>query len=108
MPDKEAMLVDSSFQPGFPVNNAHLETVVPYFLRPMEDLPYERERIETKDHDFLDLDWVKKGSKKLGVLSQDTRENGFSKIYLPEKLETKLFLQFLFSMFWQRRDTIHC
>jgi len=33
------------------------------------NVPYERERIDTEDGDFLDLDWVRKGASRLAVLS---------------------------------------
>lgn len=36
--------------------NGHLQTIVPALFRKVE-VPYVRERIETPDDDFLDLDW---------------------------------------------------
>jgi predicted alpha/beta-fold hydrolase len=63
------MLVKSDFQSYFPFNNGHVETLVPYFLRPVQKISYKRERLETLDHDFVDLDWLKIGSEKLVVLS---------------------------------------
>ena len=36
----------------------HLQTIVPYFLRRMPPPPYRRERIDTADGDFIDLDWI--------------------------------------------------
>ena len=41
----------------------------------MELQPYQRERITTPDHDFLDLDWLKQGSKKLIVISHGLEGN---------------------------------
>lgn len=63
------MLIESTYKSPFPVNNGHVETVVPYFLRQVTPLKYQRERIETDDHDFLDIDWVKKKNTRLAILS---------------------------------------
>jgi len=49
--------------------NGHLETIVPSIFRKIEGLQYLRERILTPDDDFLDLDWSKRGSEKLLVIS---------------------------------------
>lgn len=49
--------------------SGHLETIVPSLLYKVEGVDYERERLELEDGDFLDLDWVKNGSKKLLILS---------------------------------------
>jgi hypothetical protein len=49
--------------------NGHFETIYPALFRKINDLTYERERIETPDGDFLDLDWVDKGSRSLVVLT---------------------------------------
>ncbi|MGA0559116.1 YheT family hydrolase [Larkinella sp. VNQ87] len=44
--------------------NGHLQTIVPALFRKV-DVPYVRERIETPDDDFLDLDWSFSGVKSL-------------------------------------------
>jgi uncharacterized protein len=49
--------------------NAHLETIYPSLIRRVDLQPYRRERITTPDDDFLDLDWIKNGSKRLLVIS---------------------------------------
>ena len=36
----------------------HLQTIVPNLYRKVEGVLYNRERIETWDDDFLDLDWI--------------------------------------------------
>jgi len=37
--------------------NGHLQTIVPSTFRKVEGVQYRRERMETPDGDFLDLDW---------------------------------------------------
>lgn len=54
--------------PAFLFSN-HLETIYPALLRAIKDVSYARERITTPDLDFLDLDWLKQGSKKLIIIS---------------------------------------
>lgn len=55
--------------------NPHLETIFPSALRKVKLPPYERERIKTPDHDFLDLDWIKGGNSKLVVISHGLEGN---------------------------------
>jgi predicted alpha/beta-fold hydrolase len=49
--------------------NAHLETIFPSLMRRVQLLPYTRERIDTPDGDFLDLDWIRSGKSKLLIIS---------------------------------------
>lgn len=53
----------------------HLETIYPSLLRKIKLNPYQRERIATPDHDFLDLDWLKQGSAKLIIISHGLEGN---------------------------------
>jgi uncharacterized protein len=48
--------------------SSHLQTAYPHFFRKIT-VHYTRERILTPDKDFLDLDWVLGGSRKLAILS---------------------------------------
>ncbi|MBL7827343.1 MAG: alpha/beta fold hydrolase [Saprospiraceae bacterium] len=48
----------------------HLQTIVPGAFRNVKGVDYERERIETNDDDFLDLDWlIADGNEKLVVIT---------------------------------------
>lgn len=48
----------------------HLETIIPHFFRRVKPVEYTRERIDTDDGDFLDLDWAAEGrAKRLVVFS---------------------------------------
>ena len=60
--------------------SGHLETIYPAILRSV-DLTYERVRITTTDNDFLDLDWVKNGSKRLVIVSHGL-EGSSSRAYM--------------------------
>lgn len=52
--------------PFYYFGNAHLQTIMPSFFRKIEGVSYHRERIDTPDGDFLDLDWavIKSDNKK--------------------------------------------
>jgi hypothetical protein len=64
-------IIDSSSWPGAPFwqFNGHLQTVVPGIGRRVKDIFYERERIQTPDGDFLDLDWMLNGHDRLVILT---------------------------------------
>jgi uncharacterized protein len=64
-------LIHHSSYPGSPryLFNGHLQTIVPSALRKVHGLTYERERLELTDGDFLDLDWVDGGSRRLVVIT---------------------------------------
>ncbi len=63
------------YSPPFILFNGHLETIYPALLRKVYLIPYQRERISTPDNDFLDLDWLKQGSKKLVIISHGLEGN---------------------------------
>ena len=59
----------SSYHAPFLFNNGHLQTLYPTMARTVSGVAYQRERIITPDEDFLDLDWLRTGNRKLAVLS---------------------------------------
>ena len=42
---------------AFPFSSGHVQTLFPPLFRPLPAVRYERERLETLDGDFVDLDW---------------------------------------------------
>lgn len=69
-------LIKKSTYPGPPAVqfNGHLQTIIPA-LRPGAEVSYTRERIQTKDADFLDLDWIKNESESLIILTHGLEGN---------------------------------
>lgn len=63
-------IIPSSYsKPPFYLFNGHLETIIPSIYRKVEGVTYSREKIDTPDGDFLNLDWSKVGSDRLLVIS---------------------------------------
>lgn len=54
---------------------AHLETIYPALARSIKAVHYQRERIQTPDNDFLDLDWLQQGSERLMIISHGLEGN---------------------------------
>jgi len=63
------VIKNKQYKPPFYLFNQHLETIVPSALRKVKGVKYERERIETRDGDFLDIDWVKNNNSRLIIAS---------------------------------------
>ncbi|HNP19905.1 MAG TPA: alpha/beta fold hydrolase [Fulvivirga sp.] len=55
--------------------NPHIETIIPALFRRVKEMPYQRERINTPDDDFLDIDWLKQNTDKLVILSHGLEGN---------------------------------
>lgn len=87
-------LIPRSSYPGAPFYqfNAHLQTILPAILRKVKGVHYERERFTLSDGDFVDLDWIDKGSKKIVLLAHGLEGNsdrhymkGMAKKFAQEK-----------------------
>ena len=63
------LIAPSSYKPPTRLWNGHLQTIIPSLFRKVE-VSYVRERIETPDDDFLDLDWSM-GQRAEGKGKQD-------------------------------------
>ena len=49
--------------------NGHLQTILPSLMRSVTGVAYERERLTLSDSDFVDLDWIVRGNRRLVVLT---------------------------------------
>lgn len=64
-------LLEKSSFPGAPLwqYNGHLQTLYPGIFRRVQGIEYQRERIETSDGDFLDIDWIRHDNNRLVILT---------------------------------------
>jgi predicted alpha/beta-fold hydrolase len=62
------LIADSTYRTPWFCSNPHVQTIVPSLFRRVSGVSYRRERIETPDGDFLDLDWSEMGSRKVAVI----------------------------------------
>jgi uncharacterized protein len=62
-------IIQSNYKAPFYLFNRHLQTIIPGVFRKVEGVEYQRERLELPDDDFVDLDWLKKNSKKVAILT---------------------------------------
>lgn len=61
--------------PPFYLINGHFETIIPSIFNKVEDVFYQRERMELSDSDFLELDWLKNDNNRLVILSHGMEGN---------------------------------
>jgi hypothetical protein len=69
------LIPSSEYRAPFLLGNAHFQTILPSAFRRVCGGSCQRERLETKDQDFLDLDWSCVGSPKLAILSHGLEGN---------------------------------
>ncbi len=63
-------IIPSSYgRPPAYLFNGHLETIIPSLFRKVEGIFYQREKIDTPDGDFLNLDWSKVGGDQVLIIS---------------------------------------
>jgi predicted alpha/beta-fold hydrolase len=62
------LIEDSSYKAPWIFKNTDLSTIYTACLRPKAKLKFIRERLDTPDGDFIDIDWSKISSKKLAIL----------------------------------------
>ena len=55
--------------------SADLQTIFPSLFRKVKGVHYRRERINTPDGDFLDLDWSETGAHRLAIISHGLEGN---------------------------------
>ncbi|WP_412067526.1 YheT family hydrolase [Rubrivirga sp. IMCC43871] len=57
------------YRPPLWLRSGHVQTAVGSIFRTVEDVEYQRERLELADGDFLDLDWVGPGRTRVAVVA---------------------------------------
>ena len=64
-------IINNSTYPKQPFyyGNHHGHTIIPGAFRKINDVIYERERLQLPDGDFVDLDWIDKRSNNLVLLT---------------------------------------
>ena len=68
-------IAQSSFKSPLLHRCGHVQTIYASIFRELPNLHYQRERIITRDNDFLDLDWLRSDSANLVVLSHGLEGN---------------------------------
>jgi len=71
------LIPQSSYHAPFFLRDGDLQTIYPALMRKLSPKLYHRERIDTPDDDFLDLDWSRINSRKLVVLSHGLEGNTY-------------------------------
>ncbi len=67
--------IASTFSPPFILRNGHVQTILGAILPRRHLPPCEGERLELPDGDFLDLDWMRAGHRRLAILSHGLEGN---------------------------------
>ncbi|MBD3290059.1 alpha/beta fold hydrolase [candidate division KSB1 bacterium] len=65
----------NSYHPPLLLRNGHLQSIYPSLFRKLDAGFYRRQRIETPDEDFLDLDWSRRGNERLAIISHGLEGN---------------------------------
>jgi uncharacterized protein len=68
--------VNNTYKPVKFLQGRHLETIIPGLLRRPKQLVPAKEKINTPDGDFLQLDWYPQGSSTLAIISHGLEGNG--------------------------------
>ena len=73
---------DGDYCPPILMGNGHVQSIFPTLFRRRRSPGYARERIETPDGDFLDLDWARVGARRLAILCHGLEGNSRSSYML--------------------------
>lgn len=82
--------------------NRHLETTIPYLRYKIRQVPYERNRLDLADGDFLDLDWVRRKNQRLVIISHGFEGN--SRDYYVERSAKYLVKRGFDVLMWHFRS----
>lgn len=65
----------ANYKPRVLFRNGHIQSIFPSLFRKVSGVNYTRERIETPDDDFLDIDWSATGKNVLAIISHGLEGN---------------------------------
>lgn len=68
-------IIESRFRPPWYLRNAHVQTILPVLAGGGERIEFRRERLELPDGDFLDLDRIDSGQRRLAILCSGLEGN---------------------------------
>ena len=72
-------LIKTDYEPSFLFKNRHINTIYSSLFRKTKPLSFKRKRIETLDEDFLDIDLIENGSRKIVILCHGLEGSSDSK-----------------------------
>ncbi len=62
------LIEQTDYKPRFPFTNSHINTIFPAVFRRQSLPDYERERFNTSDDDFIDVDYLRNDNKRLAII----------------------------------------
>ena len=72
-------LIETDYKPPLFFKNRHVNTIYSSLFRKTKPLSFKRKRIETSDDDFLDIDLIENGSRKIVILCHGLEGSSDSK-----------------------------
>ncbi len=72
-------LIESKYKASGIFKHQHLATLFPAMFRRRIPLPFRREQITTKDHDFFEVDWLENNNKNLIIILHGVEGSSNSK-----------------------------
>lgn len=75
-------VLNSQYQPGWLFKNGHVNTLFPYLFRRKPNISFVRERVETPDGDFFDVDWVNRVERSKLVILMHGLEGSSASQYI--------------------------
>ena len=72
-------VIKTDYKPSFFFKNRHINTIYSSLFRKTKPLSFKRKRIETLDDDFLDIDLIENGSRKIVILCHGLEGSSDSK-----------------------------
>jgi len=67
------MITQSSFKPSLLLQNRHLQTILPFFVKAKNNIPYQKQRLELPDGDFVDVFWCDNQSTTKDTSATDSK-----------------------------------